>query len=183
MRRPKEFSEELRRTCRIIQKKNLLMVVSNQVRQNIDAGNYGPKYTTPGGLGIGFYSSLRLRAGNPEKIKVKKTIAGKEVMRVIGVETQVEVFKSSIWKPFHTAPLTILFDYGIDDIRANLQFIKTYTKNTTYTLGGEKLALSMDDAIAIVENDERQDELREEVIELWEEIEKKFESERKPKKR
>jgi protein RecA len=183
MRRAKEFSEELRKTCRTLAKNNWLMVCSNQVRQNLDAGIYGQKYTTPGGLGVGFYSSLRLRAGNPEKIWVKQTIAGKETKRVIGVETQVEVFKSSIWKPFHTAPVVILFDYGIDNVRMNLQFIKDFTKNTVYCLGDNKLDSSMEKSIKIIEESNSEDALCEQVINLWEEIEQKFETERKPKVR
>lgn len=183
MRRAKEFSEELRKTCRILTQKNLLMVCSNQVRVNIDAGPYGQKYTTPGGEAIGFYSSLRLRFSRPDKIKAKEKIAGKEVTRVIGVESDVEVYKSSIWKPYRTAKVTILFDYGIDDIRQNLQFIKDHTKNTVYTINGRSLSNSMDEAIAIVEKENLIAELKEEVIDLWEDIEKKFESERKPKQR
>ena len=181
MRRAKEFSEELRKTCRTLAKNNWLMVCSNQVRVNMDG--YGQKYTTPGGLGVGFYSSLRLRAGNPEKIWVKQTIAGKETKRCIGVETQVEVFKSSIWKPFHTAPVIVIFDYGVDSIRANLQYIKDFTKNTQYTVNGRVLANSMEKAIKIVESEGLEDELKNQTINLWEEIEKKFESERKPKQR
>jgi len=69
MRRAKEFSEELRKTCRVIANKKHLMVCSNQVRVNIDAGPWGQKYITPGGEAIGFYSSLRLRAQKPQKIK------------------------------------------------------------------------------------------------------------------
>ena len=183
MRRAKEFSEELRKTARIITQKNLLMVCSNQVRINVDAGPYGQKYVSPGGESIGFYSSLRLRANRAQKIHSKERIAGKEVKRVIGVETEIEVFKSSIWKPHRTAPITIIFDYGIDDIRANLQFIKNYTKNTTYMIGDEKLAVGMDDSITIVEEDGLEKKLKDEVIELWEEIEEKFSSDRKPKKR
>lgn len=180
MRRAKEFSEELRKTCRIITEKNLLMVCSNQVRVNADAGPYGQKYVTPGGEAVGFYASLRLRTLRPEKIKQKvKVSGGKEVTRVIGVETEIEVFKSSIDKPYRTAPVIILFDYGIDDIRANLQFIKDFTKNTTYTLGGEMLSNSMEDAIRKVEHHKLQKKLKEEVIDLWEEIESKFITERK----
>jgi recombination protein RecA len=183
MRRAKEFSEELRKTCRILTQKNLLMVCSNQVRVNIDAGPYGQKYTTPGGEAIGFYSSLRLRFSRPDKIKAKEKIAGKEVTRVIGVESDVEVYKSSIWKPYRTAKVTILFDYGIDDIRQNLQFIKDHTKNTVYTLGENKLDGSMEKSIRIIEESKSEGLLREQVIDLWEDIEKKFESERKPKQR
>lgn len=183
MRRAKEFSEELRKTCRILTKKNLLMVCSNQVRVNIDAGPYGQKYTTPGGESIGFYASLRLRTSKPEKIKEKIKVAGKEVTRVIGVETQIEVFKSSIDKPYRTAPVIILFDYGIDDIRANLQYIKDYTKNTQYCVGKQVLSNSMDEAITLVESEGLEESLKEEVIDLWEAIENKFDTERKPKNR
>ena len=93
------------------------------------------------------------------------------------------MFKSSIWKPFHTAPVTILFDYGIDDIRQNLQFIKDHTTNKIYTLRGEDLSNSMEDSIRMIEESEGADAiLRQEVIVLWEEIESKFEIERKPKR-
>lgn len=183
MRRAKEFSEGLRKLCRHITKTNLLMVCSNQVRINVDAGAYGPKYTTPGGEAIGFYASVRLRMARPEKIKKEEKVAGKIVKRYIGIEVEVEVFKNSVWKPYRTAPVVILFDYGIDDVRANLQYIKDFTKNTTYTIGGETLDVSMDKAIKIVEEDGLVKQLREEVIDLWEEIESKFDTNRKPKTR
>ena len=158
------------------------MVCSNQVRENSDAGKYGVKYKSTGGFAIGFYASLRLRATNPEKIWVKKTVAGKEVKRCVGVETTFEVFKSSIWKPFHTAPVCIIFDYGIDDIRANLQYIKDFTKNTTYQVGDLKLSNSLEDSIRMVEEQSLQKKLKREVIDLWEEIENKFITERIPKR-
>ncbi len=181
-RRAKEFSEELRKTCRLLKQKNYLMVCSNQIRQNMDAGPYGQKYRAPGGMAMEFYSSLRLRTKINEKIKEKRTIAGKEVTRIVGVEIEVEVVKSSIWKPYRTAPVTILFDYGIDDIRQNLQFIKESTKATTYMLGGENIGRSLTDAIKFVEDERVEYVLRDEVITLWEEIESKFESDRKPKR-
>jgi recombination protein RecA len=181
MRRAKEFSEGFRKNCRILQSKNYLMVCSNQVRQNHDAGPYGVKYSSPGGEAIGFYSSLRLRCLAPRKIPLTKTIHGKEVKKFIGVTTQIEVFKSSVWKPYGQAPVTIILDYGIDDIRQNLQFIKDYTANTTYTVQGKSLGNSMSAAIAIVEEEELITVLKNEVIDLWEEINRKFKQQRKPK--
>lgn len=183
MRRAKEFSEELRKTCRILTNRNILMVASNQIRENLDAGPYGQKFKSPGGQAIGFYSSLRLRLVGTNKIKKKVKVSGKEVSRVIGVETLVEVFKSSVWEPYRTAPLTILFNYGIDDVRQNLQFIKDYSKETVYTADGEKLSKSMEESIALVEENGLETEVRNEVIDLWEQIEKKFKQERKPKSR
>lgn len=181
MRRAKEFSEETRKTCRIITQKNLLMVCSNQVRVNVDAGPYGQKYTTPGGEAIGFYASLRLRCMRPTKIREKKKVKGKEHSRVIGVETEIEVFKSSVWKPFHTASLYIVYDYGIDDIRGNLRYLKTNSGKSVYELNGRNLGKSLNQAIAIVEEENLERELKDAVIDLWNEIEEKFDSNRKPR--
>ncbi|MFA5525870.1 MAG: ATP-binding cassette domain-containing protein [Acholeplasmataceae bacterium] len=179
MRRAKEFSEETRKTCRIITQKNLLMVCSNQVRVNIDAGPYQQKYVSPGGEAIGFYSSLRLRCSNPTKIKETKKIKDKEHYRVIGVETEIEVFKSSIWKPYRTASVYIVYDYGIDDIRGNLRYLKVNRKDSVYTVGGVKLGKSLNQAIAEVEKAGIESMLKEEVVTLWNEIEQKFNSIRK----
>lgn len=183
MRRAKEFSEELRKTARILVKKNWLMVCSNQIRENADAGGYGEKHSTPGGKAVGFYASLRLRTKLIEKIKVTKTISGKEVVRIIGVKIEIEVYKSSVDKPFRKAPLYILFDYGVDDIRANLQYLKDFKKTKTYAVGGVGVGVAMNDAIRYVESKGLEDTLKQEVIELWEEIEAKFVVERKIKQR
>ncbi len=181
MRRAKEFSEELRKTCRMITQSGALVVCSNQVRQNLDAGPYGQRYKSPGGEAIGFYASLRLRCSSGEKIKVSRSIRGKEHKRVIGVKTNIEVFKSSVWKPFRAAEVYIIFDYGIDDIRANLKFIKTASGDAIYKVGEVKLGRTLDRAIREVEERGLEQELKEKTIELWGEIEKTFEEKRKPR--
>lgn len=181
MRRAKEFSEELRKTCRIITQQNVLMVCSNQIRQNLDAGPYGQKYKSPGGEAIGFYSSLRLRCSNAQKMKVKRKIRGKDHERILGVKVDVEVFKSSVWKPFHSAEVYIVYDYGIDDIRGNLRFIKTGTSDSIYKIGEQKLGKSLDKAIKTVEEEGLEPLLKEKTIALWNEIESQFVEKRKPK--
>lgn len=185
MRRAKEFSEELRRTCRTLTEKNMLLVASNQLRTDTEAGHFGRKHTAPGGKALEFYASLRLRLVYSKKIKKKKTIRGKSVEKVVGITTEIEIDKSSVWEPYHTAPLTILFDYGIDDVRDCLQFIKDYSKSNVYTLDGEELHNSMDKAIEMVEaeGEETITFLKNEVIDLWEEIQEKFKVERRPKVR
>jgi protein RecA len=183
MRRAREFSEELRKTCRILARNHYLMVCSNQIRQNVGSGQFTPKYKSPGGEAIGFYSSLRLRTTIMNKMRRKVTVANREVMRFIGIEIEVDVFKSTVWKPYHVAPVTILFDYGIDDIRQNLQFIKSHTKNTIYMLGSERLDKSIEQSIRIIEDENLEMELRNNVIDLWEDIERRFKSNRKLKQR
>jgi len=182
MRRAKEFSEELRKTCRIIKAKNILMVCSNQERENVGATQWESKSRVSGGRAIPYYASLRLRCHSPQKIKEEKKLhTGKVVTRITGVETTVEVVKSSLAKPWRSAIVTIKFDYGIDDIHSNLQFLKEYKKTTQYTVGDVKLSQSLKHSIRLVERDGLKKDLRNEVIDLWTEIEKEFTETRQPK--
>jgi protein RecA len=194
-RRAKEFSEQLRKTCRIIKRENYLMMFSNQIRDNFSG--YGPKYTTPGGHAFEFYASVRLKFNLPEKLPKIIKVAGKEVKKIIGIKTEIEVVKT-VDEPYKKCDIYIIYGYGVDDIRANLQFIKDYTrpikidtpklkkddkeKNSVYTCNGESLAVSMDESIQMIEKNNLVNVLKEQVINLWESIESKFETERKPKR-
>ena len=178
LRRAKEFSEECRKTCRVLEKRGFLMVCSNQVRQNIGATPYQKQNTTPGGKAIEFYSSLRLEFGGLKKIYEEY----KKEKRVVGVSARIKVEKSSVWKPYREADIHILFDYGIDDIRANLQFVKRATEEIMYWVGPAHYK-SLADAIAKVEDGQAEGALKDRVIDIWEAIEQKFTPDRKEKRR
>ncbi|MHA2265301.1 MAG: hypothetical protein ACXAEN_23170 [Candidatus Thorarchaeota archaeon] len=173
------FNEGLRKTCRQIRHNNWLIACSNQVR----AGDFGE--TTPGGKGIPFYSSLRMRIAPPLKDKhiVKKIkVEGKEHEKVIGIRSIVEVRKSSIDDPYRKAEVYILFNYGIDDIRGNLQWLKTARNRTMYQ-ALDKEFKSLRSAISYIEENNLEQKLRETVIEVWNEIDYKFREKRKEKER
>jgi protein RecA len=179
MRRAKEFSEQLRKFCRIINKKNYLMVCSNQVRVNMDGQNkYSPKYTVPGGLAFSFYASVRLKFGTPSKIYKEITFNGKKIKEVVGIEVEIEVIKT-VDSPYRKAPIYIMYDYGIDDIRGNLQYIKDHTKNTTFMVGDRKLDPSLEKSVKMVEHYNLEKELKNEVIDLWQAIQDELKVERK----
>jgi RecA/RadA recombinase len=179
MRRAKEFSEQLRKSCRIIAKENYLLACSNQIRVNVNGGKYNP-FTTPGGKAFEFYASVRLKFNGPDKIYKEIKIGGKLKKKVIGIETEIEVIKS-VDEPYRKCTVVIMYGYGIDDIRANLQYIKDNTKNTKYTIGGEFAGTSMENAVAYIESKDLISDLKEEVIDLWEYVQEKFKVERKPK--
>ena len=82
---------------------------------------------------------------------------------------------------YRTAEVYILFEYGIDDIRANLRFLKQNMGSTVYTIKDLKLDRSLKRSIQIVEEENLEQELRNAVIELWNEIEEGFQEKRKPK--
>ena len=181
-RRAKEFSEGLRKTCRLIAHNNQLVVCSNQVREG-EHGEY-----SPGGLAIPFYSSLRIKIspvwqkGLSTKISKKVEINGKAMEKVIGIRSTCESVKSSLDDPFRKCNISILFGYGIDDIRDNLQYIKDINGYSTYE-AIDKNFKGMEQAIAHIEKNGYRSDLRERVIDLWEEVESKFELNRERKER
>ncbi len=177
MRRAKEFSEGLRKTCRIIEKNNWIVACSNQVRQ----GDFGD--ITPGGRSTEFYCSARIKIMPMGKVvKKKKLSSGKEIEKVMGIQSRCTIVKSSIDDPYRTADIYIVFGYGIDDVRANLQYRKDMLKETTYDCF-TKTYQSMDKAIQYIEENNLQKKLKKEVIILWNEIESLFKVNRRRKNR
>ncbi len=180
-RRAKEFSQELRKTCRILANNNILMVCSNQMRTNMDAGQYQEKDSATGGRAIEYYASLRLRCYKAQKIKKTISYRGQKITEVVGVDVQIKVDKSSVASPFKMAPLTIIFDYGIDDIRENLRYVKQMTRAKSYFVRKIKLGKDMEAAIREVENRNLTEKLRRQVVHIWHLVQDKFHQERKPK--
>ncbi len=185
-RRARDFSQQLRQITRIIGDKNYLILATNQVRQNVGASKYEKKYKPTGGEAPKFYSSLRLELKAPPSegnIPLEKTIKGVKQKRNVGVNTNIFVEKSTIATPYQTGLMSILFDYGIDDITPNIRFLKRNTKSTVYVLGTDKIGSNITDAVKYIEKNDLQDELKKEVIELWLEIQKALTPDRKPKRR
>jgi len=178
MKRAKEFSTGFRKTARQITHNNWLLACTNQTRQS----DYGE--VTPGGKAIAFYSSLRLRVRQVELIYQEKSIAsGKKVKKAIGIESSIFVKKSTIDDPYREVPIYIVFGYGIDDIRGNLQYIKDMSGNTTFECPDGQSYQALNAAILHVEKKELANQLQEQTIDLWESIEAKFNLNRVRKQR
>lgn len=180
MRRAKEFSECLRKTCRTFAKKNVLMVCSNQIR---DGGPNGSK-TIPGGNAVPFYSTVRMRVspGYPKsKITKEKTIRGAKQKKVIGIQSTVKITKNILDDPFREVPIFLVFGYGIDDVRGNLTWYKEANNSKKFLLPDGTEQSSIDKAIEYVEENNLEKKLRIAVRKLWLEIEESFTTQRKPK--
>lgn len=174
----KEFSQNLRKSGRILARENLLTVFTNQVRE----GEHGE--TTPGGRGIRFYASLRIRTSQTDMIVKKKKLkpSGVEVKKTIGIVTTCYIKKSTVDSPYRMCDIHILFGYGIDDIRGNLQYLKDITKDSMYDCFGKRFH-GVDLAIEYIEKNELQNKLKQLVIDTWESVDKEFEMKREPKMR
>ena len=179
MKIAKDFSQGLRKTCVLIKRNKFVIACSNQIRQ----GSSGE--TTSGGKGIPFYASLRIRVGPPAQNKYltkTKTIKGVEHKKIFGIQSVCTIRKSSVDDPFRTANIYIVFGLGIDDIRANLAYLKQMTNADKY-IAVDKEFGRMDTAIKYIEDNNLEIELKNQVIDLWEEIENEFKVDRKPKRR
>ena len=176
-RKAKELSEGCRKTARLIAHNNKLILFTNQERD----GEWGK--TTPGGHAIPYHCSLRLRVTRKGRIeKEKKISSGKVVKKTIGIASEVLVKKSTVDDEYRTAPLFIVFGVGIDDVRANLQYVKDMEKRSKYWCVDQDY-VSMDKSIMYIEEHNLEPELREKVIDIWEEVEDKFHMDRKKKRR
>lgn len=180
--RAKQFHEGMRKYCRKFPKLGWLLLATNQERED-DRG----RPSTPGGAAIPYYSTVRIRLKTPypgpSKITRKgKSPGGKALEKTVGRIAEALVYKSTIDHPQRTAPLYIMFDYGIDDIRANLQWLKDMNKASGYVVNGKPFN-SMDKAIHVVEKYGLEEKIRQEVIDTWHSIESQFTVKRKPKQR
>jgi recombination protein RecA len=177
-KKAKELHALCRTTARLISADNRLVVFTNQ----LTAGEWGEE--SPGGVAIKFYASLRIQIKQKGQIiKVRKNKFGKEVKKVIGIESECFVRKSSVDDPYRYAPIYLIFGTGIDDVRSNLQYQKDMTKSTTYDCTDGKTYSAMDKAIEYIENNGLEHELRKRVIEIWQDAESIFQTARKQKVR
>lgn len=98
----------------LIEKKNILLVIISQVRENVDPMSF-EKYTRTGGKALDFYCHTVLWLANIHKIKQKD--------RTIGVTVKAKTTKSKTPRPYREMYMHIYFDYGIHNIATNIDFL------------------------------------------------------------
>jgi recombination protein RecA len=72
------IASALRRIVPLVAKQNAVLILINQMRVNIMGGQYDP-YTTPGGMSLKFYTSIRIQISMLEKLKVSGEIVGQRI--------------------------------------------------------------------------------------------------------
>ncbi|MDK2981716.1 MAG: recombination protein RecA [Chloroflexota bacterium] len=135
------MSQALRKLSGAINQTRTAVVFTNQLRQKIGV-YFGNPETTPGGMALKFYASVRMDVRRIQSIK-----SGTDI---IGNRTRVRVVKNKVAPPFRTAEFDIMYNEGISragdiiDLGASMDVITK--RGAFYSFGDTRLGQGRENA-------------------------------------
>ena len=128
------MSHALRKLTAIVAKSNTSIIFINQLRMKIGI-MFGNPETTPGGLALKFYSSVR--------IEIRKAAQIQAAEKIVGNRVKVKIVKNKIAAPFRTCEFDILYNEGIsrysDVVNTGVKYGVLAKAGSWYNYGEQKL--------------------------------------------
>ena len=156
------MSQALRKLAGIVAKTKTVVVFLNQTRMKVGI-MFGNPETTPGGLALKFYSSVRIRLQRRAQIKQGDKIIGSRIL--------AKIVKNKVAPPFKKTEFDIYYNEGISRLAELINMGVNYgiiKKNGGwYEYNGKKLGQGMEGAKKTLREDKK----------LQEEIEKAIKKE------
>ena len=140
-RQARLMSQALRMLSSIVSKTRTSIVFLNQTRMKIGI-LFGDPTTTPGGMALKFYSSVRIRLTRIAQIKRKDEIIGSRI--------RAKIVKNKVAAPFRTAEFDIYWNEGIsklaDLINTALKYGIIKKRGSWYEFETKKIGQGMEGA-------------------------------------
>ena len=128
------MSHALRKLTAIVAKSNTSIIFINQLRMKIGI-MFGNPETTPGGMALKFYSSVR--------IEIRKAAQIQAAEKIVGNMVKVKIVKNKVAPPFRTCEFDILYNEGIsrysDVVNAGVKYGVLAKAGSWYNYGEQKL--------------------------------------------
>lgn len=144
------LSQALRKLTAIAAKTGTIIIFINQLRMKIGI-MFGNPETTPGGMALKFYSSVR--------IDVRRIAQIKKGDEVTGSRTKIKVAKNKVAPPFRVAEFDIMYGEGIsyeaDVLNTATKYEVVKKSGASYSFGEEKLGVGFDNVREKLKTDKK----------------------------
>jgi len=135
------MSQALRKLAGAISRSKTSVVFLNQTRMKIGM-IFGNPETTPGGLALKFYSSVR--------IDLRRRAQIKQGEKIIGNRVKAKIVKNKVAPPFKTCEFDIMYNEGIsyagDILDTGVEYGIINKSGNSYSFGGESLGRGREQA-------------------------------------
>ncbi len=158
------MSKAMRKLTAAISKTNTAVIFINQTRMKIGMMSFGgPQETTPGGMALKFFATMRMEIRRIQSIK--------EGQDTLGNRVKVKIVKNKLAPPFKEAEFDIYFGEGISReaelIDLGLAFNLIERSGAWYSYKGERLGQGKENVRKLLkENKDIADELERKIREL-----------------
>lgn len=156
------MSKAMRKIAGIMNQYDCTAIFINQLRMKVGS-MYGNPETTPGGVALKFYASVRIDIRKSETIKANGESIGNKV--------NIRVVKNKVAPPFRTCQLEIIYGEGLSAISELIDLASEYDvikkSGSWYSYQGEKIGQGKEAAKAFLK---KNPELYEEIVKKVQEI-------------